>query len=122
MRTISSVRPPRSKRPIESGSSANPKNAWDLVRRSTYDPRIRPALELGVARDVIAVRVRVGDHEFVAFSRMLLEPGPDQLVDGGPQREADRLGGGAAVHQQRPVVAEQQVEERRFVRDVLALP
>ena len=49
--------------------------------------------------------------------RVTAQPAVDQLVDGGAQREPAFAGSGAGVEQQRPIVAEEQVEERRLVAD-----
>ena len=77
--------------------------------------------ELAVAGDVVAVAVGVQHQQLVAVAGMGGQPAGQQAVHGGAQREELLLRGGAGVHQQRPVVAEQQVQERRLVVDRLVL-
>jgi hypothetical protein len=79
------------------------------------------AAELAVAGDVVAVAVGVQHQQLVAVAGMGGQPAVEQAVHGGAQREELGIGGGAGVDQQRPVVAEQQVQERRLVVDGLVL-
>ena len=79
-----------------------------------HDHGARPARELAVARHMVAVRVRVGDDEFVIWPSLR-----EQAVHGLPD---GALGDRTGVEQQRPVRAAQQVHEGRLVVQVLALP
>jgi hypothetical protein len=78
--------------------------------------------ELAVPGGVVVVAVGVRHQQLVVVPGMAGQPAAQETLDRGPQREELRLQGRAAVHQQRLVGAQQQVQERRFVVHRHVLP
>ncbi len=70
---------------------------------------------------MITVTVRMRDDKLVGLPRVGGQPVPQDTVHGLPQRERGRISGGPGVQQQRPVIAAEQVDERRLVVHGLAL-
>ena len=107
---IESGRPPRSNVRISRGQSVMPKIGGHLCRLQADDVGVGSAREFRVARVVVAVAMRVRDHQRDRGATMLRAPFCNQPVDRRPDFEIAR----SAVEQQRSVAAEQEVEERAF--------
>lgn len=120
----SKTRPPRSKETVWAGQmeASKPKKVHDGIEVPGDHCGVGAVGELGVARDVIAVSMRVRDDEFVVAARVPRQPRGDQVVHGAAQGELLRILRGPGVEQQSPLVAEQQKKEWCFVVGGLALP
>ncbi|WP_240971721.1 MULTISPECIES: hypothetical protein [unclassified Microbispora] len=57
------------------------------LRRGVHDHRVRAVAKLAVARDVVAVAVRVGDDEPVVLAGVIGQPAVHDLVHRPAQRE-----------------------------------
>jgi len=71
---------------------------------------------------MVEMAVGVSDDKVVALARVLGEPSLDDSVHGLAQRVPNGFLARAGVEEHRPLVAEQQVQERRLGREGLALP
>src|SRR5512134_3326421 len=71
---------------------------------------------------MVAVSVRVGDDEARRLAAATSPAAREQLVDRAPERKAIAVRRRAGVVEERPVVADQQIEKRRLEVDALALP
>jgi len=105
------------------GPTLESEKSLDFRHARRHQRGMRLVVKLVVARDVVVMTVRVGDHQLEGRTLMdglpLVDDPLDDVADG--ERSTVRRRSGARIQQQRPVRAEEQVEERRLEVQALAL-